>query len=161
MLIGTGYDVHRLEKGRKLVLGGVTIPFEKGLEGHSDADVLVHAIIDSLLGASGNRDIGYQCPDTDEQYRNISSMKMLEKTNRILQNAGLTISNIDSTIMAEKPALSPYIQEMRENVAKTLNIPVSRVAVKATTTEGLGFIGRGEGIAAQAMSSLITVKTGQ
>jgi 2-C-methyl-D-erythritol 2,4-cyclodiphosphate synthase len=149
--IGIGYDAHRLAEGRKLVLGGVVIPFEKGLLGHSDADVLVHAINDALLGAAALGDIGRHFPDSDMKYRDISSLLLLKKVGELLQQAGFVVVNIDSVICAERPRLAPYIEDMRKNIAETLNIAVEKVSVKATTTEGMGFEGRGEGISAQAV----------
>ncbi|WP_422446998.1 2-C-methyl-D-erythritol 2,4-cyclodiphosphate synthase [Thermoanaerobacterium sp. DL9XJH110] len=151
MRIGIGYDAHRLVEGRKLVLGGVEIPFEKGLLGHSDADVLVHAINDALLGAAALGDIGRHFPDSDMKYRDISSLLLLKKVGQLLQQAGFVVVNIDSVICAERPRLAPYIEDMRKNIAETLNIAVEKVSVKATTTEGMGFEGRGEGISAQAV----------
>jgi 2-C-methyl-D-erythritol 2,4-cyclodiphosphate synthase len=148
MRIGTGYDVHRLVKGRKLVLGGVTIPFEKGLLGHSDADVLVHAVCDALLGAAGLGDIGFHFPDTDPKFKDISSIKILSKTVEMLKDKGFRVINLDSTIMAEAPKLSPYKAEMQKNISRIIEIEPERVNVKATTSETLGLIGRGEGIAA-------------
>jgi 2-C-methyl-D-erythritol 2,4-cyclodiphosphate synthase len=143
-----GYDVHRLVSGRKLVLGGVVIPFKKGLLGHSDADVLVHAVCDALLGAAGLGDIGLYFPDSDPQYQNISSLKLLEQTKAMVQAKGFTIQNIDTIILAEAPKLGPYRKRMQDNLAVTLNIDPDRVNIKATTTEGLGTIGKGEGIGA-------------
>jgi len=151
MRIGIGYDVHQLVEGRKLILGGVTIPFEKGLLGHSDADVLVHAINDALLGACALGDIGKHFPDTDPAYKDISSIKLLKRVKDLLSVHGYKVVNIDSVICAERPKLAPYIDEMRKNIAETLSIAVDRVSVKATTTEGLGFEGKGEGISAQAV----------
>lgn len=152
--IGTGYDVHRLAAGRKLILGGVTIPYERGLFGHSDADVLVHAIMDALLGAAGMGDIGIHFPDTDPQYEGISSLLLLKKVGGMLTNKGYKINNIDSTIVCQAPKLRPYIAEMEKNIALYLGIPEDRVNVKATTEERLGFTGSGEGIAAQAAASI-------
>ena len=148
MRIGTGYDVHRLVKGRKLVLGGVTIPFEKGLLGHSDADVLVHAVCDALLGAAGLGDIGLHFPDTDAKLKDISSIKILAETNEMLTAKGFRVINLDATIMAEAPKISPYRAEMQKNISRTIEIELDCVNVKATTFETLGMIGRGEGIAA-------------
>ena len=148
--IGQGFDVHRLVEGRKLILGGVTIPYTKGLLGHSDADVLTHAIADALLGAAGLGDIGKQFPDDDEQYAGISSLLLLEKVNKMLVRAKFSVSNIDATIIAEKPRLSPFTLEMARNIAHCLGIKGDKVSIKATTTEGLGFTGKGEGIAALA-----------
>ena len=150
MRIGTGYDVHRLIEKRPLILGGCTIPFEKGLLGHSDADVLTHAIIDALLGAASMGDIGRHFPDTDARHKNASSMHMLEEVGRMLKGMKLTISNIDSTIVAERPKLAGYLPMMEENIARALRASVRDINVKATTEEGLGFTGIGEGIAAHA-----------
>lgn len=151
MRIGIGYDVHRLTEGRKLILGGVAIPFEKGLLGHSDADVLVHAVNDALLGAAALGDIGTHFPDTDIKYKDISSILLLKEVKKILNEAGYKVVNIDSVICAERPKLSPYINEMRENIADALTIDKNRVSIKATTTEKLGFEGREEGISSQAV----------
>jgi 2-C-methyl-D-erythritol 2,4-cyclodiphosphate synthase len=151
MRIGTGYDVHRLVEGRKLILGGVEIHYDKGLLGHSDADVLIHAIIDSLLGAAALGDIGKYFPDTDPKYSGISSIILLEKVGQLLLKEGFRIGNIDSTIIAQKPKLAPFIKQMINNLAEALNISENKVSVKATTEEGLGFSGRGEGIAAQSV----------
>ncbi|HHY71478.1 MAG TPA: 2-C-methyl-D-erythritol 2,4-cyclodiphosphate synthase [Thermoanaerobacterales bacterium] len=151
MRIGLGFDVHKLVVGRKLVLGGVTIPYEKGLSGHSDADVLVHAINDALLGACALGDIGKHFPDHDPRYKDISSLILLEKVEKLLGDAGYKVVNIDSVICAQKPKLSPYIDEMRMNIADTLGVTVDKISIKATTTEELGFEGRGEGISAQAI----------
>ena len=151
MRIGQGYDVHRFAEGRKLILGGVQIPWEKGLDGHSDADVLVHAIMDALLGAAALGDIGLLFPDTDDRYKGADSLKLLEKTADCIREAGYEIVNIDSTVIAQVPKLRPYIDRMRERIAGTLQIPVASVSVKATTEERLGFTGRKEGIAAQAI----------
>lgn len=151
MRIGIGYDVHRLVEGRKLILGGVEIPFEKGLLGHSDADVLLHAICDAILGAAALGDIGKLFPDTDEAYKNANSLMLLEKVADAVRKADYSISNIDSTVIAERPKLSPFIDEMRENIAKACRIEIGQVSVKATTEEGMGFTGSGEGIAAQAI----------
>ncbi|MGI6512987.1 MAG: 2-C-methyl-D-erythritol 4-phosphate cytidylyltransferase [Syntrophomonadales bacterium] len=150
MRVGNGYDVHRLVEGRKLVIGGVRIPFEKGLAGHSDADVLVHAVCDALLGAAGLRDIGFYFPDSDPKFHNIDSLILLKRVGAMVSDQGLEIVNIDSTVIGEQPKIAPYLEEMRRNLAAALGIEVSRVNIKATTTEGLGFTGRGEGIAAQA-----------
>ena len=155
MRVGIGYDVHALVPGRDLVLGGVKIPFPLGLAGHSDADVLVHAIIDALLGGAGLGDIGYHFPDQDQAYKNISSLLLLEKTKEKFMPVGLRVNNMDATIIAEKPRLADYIKFMRENIAKTLKMDKTGINIKATTTEGLGSIGRGEGIAAQAVCTLI------
>lgn len=154
MRIGLGYDVHRLVEGRDLIIGGVKIPYEKGLLGHSDADVLLHAIMDSLLGASALCDIGKHFPDTDEKYKGISSIKLLEEVGKLLLNNGYSINNIDSTIIAQKPKMAPFIQQMRENIANALNIDLMQINVKATTEEGLGFTGNGEGISSQSICLL-------
>ena len=151
MRIGTGYDVHKLAEGRKLIIGGVDIPYEKGLLGHSDADVLIHAIMDALLGAAALGDIGLHFPDSDKEYEGISSVELLKKVRRLLLEKGYAISNVDSTIIAQAPKLRPYIDEMRKNIANALLLPIDDVNVKATTEEGLGFTGQGEGIAAQAV----------
>lgn len=152
MRIGHGYDVHRLVKGRKLILGGVNVNHDLGLLGHSDADVLVHAIIDSLLGAAALGDIGVLFPDTDEKYKNADSIELLKKVCRILEEKSFKIVNIDSTIIAQKPKLKENICKMRENIANACNIDITCVNVKATTEENLGFTGREEGIAAHAIS---------
>lgn len=151
MRIGHGYDVHRLTEGRKLIIGGVDIPFEKGLLGHSDADVLLHAISDALLGAAALGDIGKHFPDTDEAYKGADSLVLLKKTAELLKNEGYMIENIDSTVLAQNPKLSPYIQKMRENIADAVKLDVQRISVKATTEEKLGFTGEGLGIAAHAV----------
>ena len=152
MRIGSGYDVHKLIENRKLILGGVEVPFGKGLLGHSDADVLVHAVMDSLLGAAGLGDIGKHFPDTDEKYKGISSMELLKIVKEKLNASGFAIGNIDSTIVVQKPKLAEFIPEMIANIARVLEIDESLVNVKATTTEGLGFTGTGEGIAAYAVA---------
>ncbi|MCR5302480.1 MAG: 2-C-methyl-D-erythritol 2,4-cyclodiphosphate synthase [Lachnospiraceae bacterium] len=154
MRIGTGYDVHRLGDGEKLVIGGVLIPYDKGLIGHSDADVLLHAIMDALLGAAALGDIGKHFPDTDEKYRGISSVKLLETVGEMLAGSRFIIENIDATIIAQQPKMRPYIDTMRDNIAKALGIEVSQVNVKATTEEGLGFTGSGEGISSNAVCLL-------
>ncbi len=154
MRIGTGYDVHRLMKERELVLGGVKIPYESGLMGHSDADVLLHAVMDALLGAAALGDIGTLFPDTDDKYLGISSLVLLGQVGQLVRGQGLEIENIDATILAQEPRLSPYIEKMRTNIAGTLGIETGRVSVKATTEEGLGFTGKKEGIAAQAVCLL-------
>ncbi len=151
MRIGSGYDVHRLAEGEELVLGGVKIPWEYGLLGHSDADVLVHAVMDALLGAAALGDIGRHFPDTDPAYKGISSIALLKKVVEKLKEAGYNIVNIDSTVVAQKPKLAPYIDQMRENIAEAAGIGPDRVSVKATTEEGLGFTGDLSGIAAQAV----------
>ena len=154
MRVGLGYDVHRLVKERKLILGGVEIPHTLGLLGHSDADVLVHAVMDALLGAAALGDIGKHFPDTDEAYRGISSMKLLEHVGKLIEKEGYLVENIDATVIAQKPKLRPYIGEMEKNIAKVLKIQDNQVNVKATTEEGLGFTGREEGFAAQAVCAL-------
>ena len=151
MRIGIGYDVHRLIKGRKLVLGGVAIPFEKGLLGHSDADVLVHAVCDALLGAAGLGDIGMHFPDTDPEYKDISSIKILDKTYELVNSKNFKIANIDSTIFADAPKLLSYKEAMEKNIARSIEIEPECVNVKATTFEGLGMIGKGEGIGAMCV----------
>ena len=155
MRIGMGYDVHRLTEDRELILGGVTIPFEKGLLGHSDADVVVHAIMDALLGAAALGDIGQHFPDTDPQYKGISSILLLKHVGALLREHGFTIGNIDATIIAQRPKLDPYRPAMVKNVAEALGIQENQVCIKATTEEGLGFTGRQEGIAAQAITLLV------
>ena len=155
MRIGTGYDVHRLTEGRGLILGGVDIPYEKGLLGHSDADVVLHAIMDALLGAAALGDIGQLFPDTDPAYEGASSLTLLEEVGRVLDENNYVIENIDATIIAQRPKLMPYLQQMRQNTADALHIEVGRVSIKATTEEGLGFTGSGEGIAAQAVCMLL------
>lgn len=154
MRIGMGYDVHRLTEGRALVIGGVEIPYEKGLLGHSDADVLIHAIMDALLGAAALGDIGKHFPDTDPAYKGISSIKLLEHVGKLLEDNLFLIENIDATIIAQAPKMRPYIDAMRENIANALGIQVEQVNVKATTEEGLGFTGTGEGISSQAVCML-------
>ena len=154
MRIGYGYDVHRLVEGRKLIIGGVDIPYEKGLLGHSDADVLIHAIMDALLGAVALGDIGKHFPDSDEKYKGISSLELLKHVSLLLQSKGYSIINIDSTIMAQKPKLAPYIDDMRKNIASVIGIDVDAVSVKATTEEGLGFTGEGLGISSNAVCLL-------
>lgn len=146
-----GYDVHRLVENRDLILGGVTIPYKKGLLGHSDADVLVHAVIDSLLGATALGDIGTHFPDTNPKYKNISSIDLLKEVGILIHTNGYSISNIDSTIIAQAPKMSPHIQTMRENISKALNITLDKINIKATTEEGLGFTGTGEGISSQSI----------
>ena len=158
MRIGTGYDVHKLAEGRKLILGGVEIPYEKGLLGHSDADVLIHAIMDALLGAAAMKDIGNLFPDTDEEYSGISSLILLKKVFCLLKEKNYCIINIDSTIIAQRPKLAGFIPQMIKNIADTLETDISNINVKATTEEGLGFTGSGEGIAAQAVCLIDTVK---
>ncbi|MBQ8599550.1 MAG: 2-C-methyl-D-erythritol 2,4-cyclodiphosphate synthase [Oscillospiraceae bacterium] len=154
MRIGHGYDVHRLVEGRKLILGGVEIPYEKGLLGHSDADVLAHAIMDALLGAAALGDIGKLFPDNDAAYEGADSMKLMERVCAVLREQGYEIGNIDSTVIAQKPKLAPFIQQMRERMASVCGIDVGQISVKATTEEKLGFTGSGEGIAAHAVCLL-------
>lgn len=154
MRVGLGYDVHKLTEGRALILGGVNIPYEKGLLGHSDADVLVHAIMDALLGAAALGDIGKHFPDSDERYKGISSILLLEHVGKLLEEHLYVIENIDATIIAQKPKMLPHIAVMRENIARALQIEVDQVNVKATTEEGLGFTGSGEGISSQAICAI-------
>lgn len=157
MRIGQGYDVHRLAEGRELILGGVKIPYEKGLLGHSDADVLVHAVMDALLGAAALGDIGQHFPDTDPKYEGISSIELLRHVGSLLEEQGYVIENIDATIIAQRPKLAAYRPQMAENIAQALHLEVNQVSVKATTEEGLGFTGTGEGISSQAVTLLIRV----
>ena len=154
MRVGLGYAVHKLVEGRKLIIGGVDIPYEKGLLGHSDADVLLHAIMDALLGAAALGDIGKHFPDTDERYKGISSLKLLEEVGNLLEKEGYCIENIDATIVAQAPKMAPHIEKMRENIAKVLQLKVNRINIKATTEEGLGFTGTGQGISSQAVCLL-------
>lgn len=154
MRIGTGYDVHRLTEGRKLMMGGVEIPWEKGLLGHSDADVLLHAVMDALLGAAALGDIGKHFPDTDARYKGISSMALLKEVGALLEENCFFVENIDATIIAQAPKMGPHIEKMRQNIAQALGIGTGQVSVKATTEEGLGFTGSGEGIASQAVCLL-------
>ncbi len=154
MRAGIGYDVHRLVTDRKLILGGVEIPHSHGLLGHSDADVLVHAIMDALLGAAALGDIGQHFPDTDPAYKGISSLKLLSHVGRLLNDRGFNIVNVDATVIAQRPKLAGYIETMRENIGQALSLPVTAIGIKATTTEGLGFTGTGEGIAAMATCSI-------
>ncbi len=151
MRVGHGYDVHRFSENRKCIIGGVDIPYEKGLLGHSDADVLLHAIADALLGAAAMGDIGHLFPDTDEKYKGANSLALLEKVAETVKNSGYSVGNIDATVIAQVPKLAPYIDEMRANIAKACGCEVSRVSVKATTEEKLGFTGALEGIAAHAV----------
>ena len=157
MRVGMGYDVHKLVEGRKLILGGVEIPYEKGLLGHSDADVMLHAVMDALLGAAALGDIGLHFPDTDPKYKGASSIKLLEHVGGLLEENGYVIENIDATIIAQRPKMAPHIEQMRKNVAEALHIEVDQVNIKATTEEGLGFTGTGEGISSQAIASLDTI----
>lgn len=149
--IGHGYDVHKLVEGRRLILGGVDIPYEKGLLGHSDADVLLHAISDSLLGAAALGDIGKHFPDTDVAYKNADSLVLLSRVNEIISSAGYKVSNVDATVIAQAPKLAMHIEQMRKNIAKALSVELCDISVKATTEEKLGFTGRGEGISAHAI----------
>lgn len=158
MRVGMGYDVHKLVEGRDLILGGVKIPYEKGLLGHSDADVLLHAISDALLGAAALGDIGKHFPDTDPQYKGADSLKLLEHVGKLLEEKLYVIGNIDATIIAQRPKMAPHIPQMRENIARALKIEVDQVNVKATTEEGLGFTGTGEGISSQAIALLHTIE---
>lgn len=157
MRVGMGYDVHRLTEGRELIIGGVNIPYEKGLLGHSDADVLVHAIMDALLGAAALGDIGTHFPDTDDRYKGASSIELLKHVGKLIDDRLYIISNIDATIVAQKPKMASYIDRMRENIAGALNISKDQINVKATTEEKLGFTGSGEGISSQAVACLDTV----
>ena len=161
MRIGHGYDVHRLVNGRKLILGGVERPYALGLEGHSDADVLVHAIMDALLGAAALGDIGQHFPDNDDRYLGADSIELLREVGRIIGEQGYTVGNIDSTVLCQRPKLKDYIVSMRRTIAEALNIDISQVSVKATTEEGLGFTGTGEGIAAHAVCLLLCSSCGE
>ena len=154
MRVGLGYDVHKLVLDRPLIMGGVEIPFEKGLLGHSDADVLIHAIMDSILGAAALGDIGNHFPDTDSKYKNISSLELLKHVKSLIEDNGFSIGNIDATIIAQKPKMSPHIQKMRENISSILGIELDQINIKATTEEGLGFTGSGCGISAQSIALL-------
>ena len=154
MRIGMGYDVHRLVPDRDLIIGGVKIPYEKGLLGHSDADVMLHAVMDALLGAAALGDIGKHFPDTDPAYKGISSVKLLEHVGKLIEEKGYIIGNIDATIIAQKPKMAPHIPQMRQNIAKALKISEDQINVKATTEEGLGFTGEGAGISSQAICLL-------
>ncbi|MDA3813646.1 MAG: 2-C-methyl-D-erythritol 2,4-cyclodiphosphate synthase [Candidatus Cloacimonetes bacterium] len=157
MRIGYGYDVHKLLENRKLILGGVNIPFEKGLLGHSDADVLIHAVIDAILGALAKGDIGMLFPDTDENYKDIDSRILLKKTYEIMQDSGYAIGNLDATICAQQPKLQSYIHQMRENLASDLQTDISNISIKATTEEGIGFIGEGKGISTASAVLIIKI----
>ncbi len=157
MRVGLGYDVHKLVEGRKLIIGGVNVSHEKGLLGHSDADVLIHAVMDSILGALALGDIGKHFPDTDEKYKGADSMKLLEFVYNLINEKGYSIGNIDCTIIAQSPKMAPHIQNMRENIAKALNTSIENINVKATTEEGLGFTGAKEGISAQSICLLVKV----
>lgn len=158
MRVGMGYDVHRLVENRDLIIGGVKIPYEKGLLGHSDADVLLHAIMDALLGAAALGDIGKHFPDSAPEYKGADSLVLLKRVGELLSEEGYVIENIDSTIIAQKPKMAPHIQQMRKNIADTLGLDISRVNVKATTEEGLGFTGTGEGISSQAVALIMSVE---
>lgn len=157
MRIGMGYDVHKLVENRDLILGGVKIPYEKGLLGHSDADVLLHAIMDALLGAAALGDIGKHFPDTDPAYKGVSSMELLKQVGALIEQKLYVIGNIDATIIAQRPKMAPHIEKMRENVAEALGIEKDQINIKATTEEGLGFTGSGEGISSQAIAALETI----
>ena len=157
MRVGMGYDVHRLTENRDLIIGGVKIPYEKGLLGHSDADVLLHAIMDALLGAAALEDIGKHFPDTDPAYEGASSMKLLEHVGKLLEEENYQIINIDATIIAQRPKMAPHIPQMVENVARVLKLEKNQVNIKATTEEGLGFTGTGEGISSQAICALMPI----
>lgn len=159
MYIGFGYDVHRFKKGRKLILGGIEIPSKEGLDGHSDADVLIHALMDALLGAAGLDDIGHFFPNTDPKYKGISSMLLLQTVCKELKKRKFSINNVDMTMIAEKPKIFPYIKEMKKNISEATGLCEKRIAIKATTNEKMGFIGRGEGIGAMAAASI--KKTGK
>lgn len=161
MRVGMGYDVHKLVEDRKLILGGVEIPHEKGLLGHSDADVLLHAIMDSILGALALGDIGKHFPDTDEKYKGADSMKLLEHVYNLISEKGYAIGNLDATIIAQAPKMAPHISKMRENIARVLNTDISNINVKATTEEGLGFTGIKEGISSQSICLLINIDNGK
>ncbi len=156
---GIGYDVHRFADGRPLVLGGVTIPHHQGLDGHSDADVLCHAIADAILGAIGERDIGFHFPNTDERYRGIDSLRIVSHAVGLLSDRGAPLVNIDSTLICEAPKIGPHLTPMRDKLAAALGIPAARVGIKATTNERMGFLGRGEGIAALAVASVLLPDT--
>jgi 2-C-methyl-D-erythritol 2,4-cyclodiphosphate synthase len=154
MRIGVGYDVHKLVAGRKLILGGIEVPFDKGLSGHSDADVLTHAVMDALLGAAGLRDIGVQFPPEDPRYKDISSLALMDEVNRLLWEKGFITTNIDAVIVAQEPKMAPFIDDMRQQLSGKLGIYAEQVMIKATTTDRLGFVGKGEGIAAYAVVTI-------
>ena len=156
MRIGHGYDVHRLTEGRRLVIGGVEIPYEKGLLGHSDADVLTHAVMDALLGAAGEVDIGHLFPDNDDRFLGISSLVLAEEVGRVIRKKGYEIGNIDATVIAQRPKMYPHIPQMRKQLSGALGIPETAIGIKATTEEGLGFTGEGQGIAAHAVCLLVS-----
>lgn len=157
MKVGIGYDVHRLVEGRRLIIGGVDIPFERGLLGHSDADVLTHAIMDSILGALGLGDIGKHFPDTNAEYKDISSLILLKRVYDIMKEENYTIGNIDAIIVAQRPKMAPYIEDMKEKIAGVLNVPKEKINIKATTTEMLGFVGKEEGLAAYSICSIVPI----
>jgi 2-C-methyl-D-erythritol 2,4-cyclodiphosphate synthase len=152
MRVGIGYDAHKLVSGRRLILGGVEVPFDKGLSGHSDADVLTHAIMDALLGAAGLRDIGSQFPPDGPRFKDISSLVLLDEVNKLVWDKGFVVVNIDAVVVAQQPKISPYVEDMRGLIRRTLGLNLEQVMVKATTTDGLGFVGRGEGMAAYAVA---------
>jgi len=156
MRVGIGYDVHPLTKGRKLIIGGVDIPYKMGLDGYSDADVLAHSIGDALLGAAGKRDIGFFFPNNDIKYKGVSSLNLLKEILKIIKEDKFKINNIDATLVAEEPKLSPYIHQMKENITQTLQLKLEQVGIKATTSEGLGFLGEKKGIACWAVASLVS-----
>lgn len=158
MRVGLGYDVHKLVEDRKLIIGGVEIPYEKGLLGHSDADVLIHAIMDSLLGACGLGDIGKHFPDIDPRFKGISSIKLLEQTAELIHQNGYFVNNIDATIIAQKPKMLPHIEKMRINISNALNIDIDKINIKATTEEGLGFTGKMLGISSQSIASVKSIE---
>lgn len=155
MRVGISYDVHRLVEGRELIVGGVSIPYDKGLLGHSDADVLTHAIMDAILGAMAQGDIGKHFPDTDPAYKGASSLKLLEYVGKLLDKENYKIGNIDGTIIAQQPKMSPHIHQMRENIAQILQIDINQINIKATTEEGLGISGQGDGMASQAIALIV------
>jgi 2-C-methyl-D-erythritol 2,4-cyclodiphosphate synthase len=157
--IGFGYDAHRLIKGRPLIIGGVSVPYELGLEGHSDADVLIHSLMDAILGALGKGDIGMHFPDNDPAYKGIDSTLLLKKVMELVSRDGYAINNADNTIVAQRPKLAPHMQDMRNRLSRLLEVPPDRINIKATTTEGMGFCGRGEGIAAYSVVSLVKKET--
>ena len=156
--VGIGFDVHRFVEGRPLILGGVNIPFEKGLEGHSDADVLTHTIADAILGAAGLGDIGVHFPDSEPQWKDVSSLIILEKIIEMLQEKSLAVVNVDAVLIAERPKISPWVPAIRDKLCQTIGVSAEMISIKATTTEGLGFIGEGKGIAAQAVALVSDVK---
>lgn len=159
MRVGMGYDVHRLVEGRELIMGGVNIPYEKGLLGHSDADVLLHAIMDAILGAAALGDIGTHFPDNDPKYKGVSSIKLMEEVAALIEEKGFYVGNIDATIIAQRPKMLPYKEQMVENIAKALKVDKSQINVKATTEEGLGFTGSGEGISSQAIACIYEIES--